>query len=82
MPRFLTLLTLFPVGVAAFTVRPQISSPFVVLKASNKYDEKGHHITMNPMEGYKGVDVERARDCAEHFGKCSAQEIEDLKSSK
>lgn len=28
------------------------------------------------------LDVERAKDCAEHFGKCSIEELEHLKASK
>jgi hypothetical protein len=44
--------------------------------------EEEHHITFDPVAGYKGVDVERAKECAEHFGKCDVKEIQELRDSK
>ena len=85
MPRSLIWLAAAALTVAAdaFVVQPRhhhaVSS---LTAAAAKFDKEGHHITINPMEGYKGVDVERARECAEHFGKCSVEEIEQLKNSK
>lgn len=39
-------------------------------------------LTFNPLEGYQGVDLERARHCADNFGACSVEEMEFLKQSK
>ncbi len=30
----------------------------------------------------RGIDIEHAHDCAEHFGKCSIQELENIRSGK
>jgi len=42
---------------------------------------KDRHITFNPFEGYQAVDIDRAKECAENFGECSVQEIEQLRSN-
>ena len=39
-------------------------------------------LTFNPAEGYRSVNLPRANYCAEHFGVCSLEEIEDLRDSK
>lgn len=81
MPRSILLATAaLLVAADAFVVRPvsRVSSPL-----SATYDKKGHHITINPMEGDKGgVDLERARECADNFGKCTVEEIQELRDSK
>jgi len=81
MPRSLIWLAAAALAVAAdaFVVQPRHPA---VSSLTAKFDKEGHHITINPMEGYKGVDVERARECAENFGECSVEEIEQLKNSK
>ena len=67
----------------AFVVHPQINQAVRRLApVSALYDKEGHHIAINPMDGFKGVDLERARVCAEHFGECTVEEMEVLKSSK
>jgi hypothetical protein len=53
-----------------------------IKSALHDYDPKGRHITFNPLEGYQSVDLARAKECAENFGKCSVQEMEQIKSSK
>lgn len=39
-------------------------------------------ISIKPLGESHAVDLDRAKDCAENFGKCSVQEIEQLKTSK
>jgi hypothetical protein len=39
-------------------------------------------LSFNPLEGYQGVDMDRARHCADNFGACSVEEMEFLKQSK
>ena len=75
-------ITLFVASANAFVgVQPRSRSTGVALAA--KYDKQGHHITVDPMDGFKkSVDLNRARECAENFGKCSVEEIEQIKNSK
>lgn len=40
-----------------------------------------HHIEYNPMAGYQGVDLDRAKECAEHFGECTVDEMALLRES-
>lgn len=69
---------LLPLGVESFQIMP--ARP--VVRLLNKAVEGETHITVNPMEGYKGVDLARAKECAEHFGECSVEEMEDLRKSE
>jgi hypothetical protein len=39
-------------------------------------------LAVNPLEEFQTVDMDRVKDCAEHFGKCSVKELEHLRSSK
>ena len=39
------------------------------------------HIMFDPMEGYKGVDMARAHACADHFGQCTVEEMQELRDS-
>ena len=55
----------------------RIKSPSV-----HAFDPKSKHITYNPYEGYQSIDMNRAKECAENFGKCSVPEMEFLRNSK
>jgi len=78
-----------PILFAALVV---VADAFVVLQPNQssrmplaaEYDKKGHHITLSAVESFKGgaVDMKRAHECAESFGKCSVEEMEQIKSSK
>ena len=83
MCRAIALLAPFLVCADAFVLKPQTkASTRIAPSMFALYDKEGHHITINPMDGFKGVDMERARVCAEHFGECTVEEMEALKSSK
>jgi hypothetical protein len=43
--------------------------------------EGDSHIMFDPMEGYKGVDMARAHACADHFGQCTVDEMQELRDS-
>lgn len=60
-------------------VRPQ---PLPHRAYTKLYAKDQGDMMINPMEGYQGVDIERARLCAENFGACTVEEMEMLKSSK
>jgi hypothetical protein len=82
MPRRLLLtVALFLASTDAFVVVQQPYARRTGALAAT-YDKKGHHISVNPMEGNKSVDINRARECAENFGKCSIEEMEQIKNSK
>jgi hypothetical protein len=66
-------------AATAFHVMPQ-SMQTSRRWALKDVDEK--HLSFNPLEGYQGVDVNRAKECAEHFGKCSVEEMEELYNSE
>ena len=75
--RYLLSLSFFTVAVTAFQPRPSgHNRRLVILKAEDK------SLTFNPMEGYQSIDLKRAKECAEHFGKCSVEEMEQLKDSE
>lgn len=78
--RLLLTFTLFVASADAFGVVQPRSRSFGALAA--KFDKKGHHITVDPMDGNKVVDMNRAKHCAENFGECSVEEMEFLKNSK
>jgi hypothetical protein len=40
--------------------------------------EKGH-VSFDP--AYKGVDLARAHECADHYGKCSVEEMQEIRDS-
>jgi hypothetical protein len=74
-----SLLILFSTAIA-FAPMPKSRQSRLVLHG---YEETGgHHISFNPMEGYKPVNEKRARECAEHFGECSVDEMEHLRDSE
>lgn len=66
----------------AFVVKPRNAISAVCRQAYKYEDAKEHHVTFNPMEGYQSVNEQRARECAEHFGQCSVEEMEQLRESK
>jgi hypothetical protein len=44
---------------------------------------KDKDLTFNRTEGYpQSVDVARAKECAEHFGECSVEEMDNLRKSE
>lgn len=48
------------------------------LKAT--YDADGKHLTYNPFQDSQTMDLDRAKECAENFGKCSTSEMEALRA--
>jgi len=60
--------------------RPRFAGPRST-QVALKSTEDGRHIAVDPMAGEssKPVDMARAKDCADHFGKCSVEEIEALR---
>jgi hypothetical protein len=67
---------------SAFQVSPKSKSGRCCRLVLCNVDEKEHQLSFNAMEGYKSVDLARAKDCADHFGKCSVEEMEQLRNSK
>jgi hypothetical protein len=72
------VLILFSTAMA-FAPMPKSRRSRLVL---HDYDKTGHHISFNPMEGYKPVNEKRAKECAEHFGECSVEEMEYIRDSE
>ena len=73
------LLAILASTASAFHVLPRSRyGGRVILQATKESED----LTFNPAEGYKGVDLARAKECADNFGKCSVEEIEELRSSK
>ena len=61
-------------------------SPVTVLEAKKKRKASGKdNLSLRqdgPLQMEVPVDVDRARDCAENFGKCSRAEMKDLRDGK
>jgi hypothetical protein len=70
------ILFILPYLASAFVIsnyrRP--SSLTFLLTATQK--------TMRESAFPEAPDIQRARDCAEHFGQCSLEEIEEIKSGE
>jgi hypothetical protein len=84
LTRFLPSLFILSSTAMAFAPMPKSKSLLrsrLVLHGG-RFDEAGHHISFNPMEGYQPVNEKRARECAEHFGECSVDEMEFLRDSE
>lgn len=64
---------------SSFFVKPLAGRARVVMY---DVDKDGHDLTYNPMEDYQSVDMKRAQQCAENFGECSVEEMEQLRDSK
>ena len=73
------IVALLWVSTQGFGVVPKLHRTFGVALQSSEDD---HHIAFNPMAGYKSVDLDRAKDCAEHFGQCTVEEMQELRDSK
>jgi hypothetical protein len=58
--------------------RPFALSRLAMNSATTEPQQRGH-VSFDP--AYKGVDMARAHDCAEHFGKCSVEEMQELRDS-
>lgn len=72
------LLLLSPFA-SSFFVRPMVDrGPRVICDV----DANAHDLTYNPMEDYQSVDMDRAKQCAENFGVCSVEEMENLRDSE
>jgi len=69
MKTFITLLSVSP--ILGFPVLPQSRIPASLFVAKDLSD--------GPF-GEVDLDIERAKDCAEHFGKCSVKEMEKLRN--
>lgn len=78
MMNSITLLLAFLGEALAFHVVP---STRVVTRLESATSHENNHLNFNPMEGYRSVDMARAKECAEHFGECSLEEIQDLRDS-
>lgn len=79
-----SLLILFSTAMA-FAPMPKSKSTSrrsLLVVHGSRFDEAGHHISFNPMEGYQPVNEKRARECAEHFGECSVEEMQYLRDSE
>jgi hypothetical protein len=76
---FLSISIFLSASVSAFQVTPhdRMRLSLVVFSTSSDSD-----LYFNTMDNFNAVNVERAKDCAEHFGECSVQEMEDLKESE
>jgi hypothetical protein len=84
LTRFLPSLLILVSTAMAFAPMPKSKSLHsrLVLHDGARFDEAGHHISFNPMEGYQPVNEKRAKECAEHFGECSVAEMEFLRDSE
>jgi hypothetical protein len=76
--------------ILLFSWNQFLADAFVVKPASRRetwttflkeYDAKSKHLTFDPFEGYMGVDMERAKECADNFGKCSVEEMKLIKDN-
>jgi hypothetical protein len=77
--RFLVSLCFLSVAVTAFQVHPHRSGRLVVLSGTKEDSD----LTFDRMEGYpQSVDFARAKECAEHFGECSVEEMDILRKSE
>jgi len=76
------LLLLRDRGVSAFGITTPEPSRFgrraVATGATKGSASEPHHIAFDA-GGHRIVDKERAKACAEHFGECSLEEIEQLR---
>jgi hypothetical protein len=74
-------------GLLLFAVRPAKKGSHVHTTASDPHPdaaatlEGDAHIMFDPMAGHKGVDMARAHACADHFGQCSVEEMQELRDS-
>jgi hypothetical protein len=80
-PTLLFLLALISSG-SAFSVKysgsPAERDPFIVQRESTS----NHDLSFNSLDEYLPVNLERAKQCADHFGECSVEEMEALRNSK
>lgn len=65
-----------PLAVAVHQQQQKRTS-LVILSASKQ--QKKSDLTINPYEGYQGVNIQRARECVNNVGECTLREMEMLK---
>lgn len=79
-PTLLFLLALISSG-SAFSVKysgsPAERDPFIVQRESTS----NHDLSFNSLDDYLPVNLERAKQCADHFGECSVEEMEALRNN-
>jgi len=64
----------------AFNASIQRRTPRSVLYNAMQNDEEGHDIVVSSTFRDIDVNMDRVKDCADHFGKCSVKEIKGLKN--